>query len=172
LFIQAISFIFIAPKQVVLLKEVIRANRILNNQTEAEDIVQECFMKLWEHREKANATSPVGYFNKMVRNKCIDFLRKRKWDFVEFEPNQVIQKEHSELEHGELVDKVNKVIDSLPARCREVFTLSRFEDMSYKEIATTLNISPKTVENQISKALRVLAAGLSIILFLFFSNIV
>ncbi len=147
---------------------VIQANRIVPDQSEAEDIVQECLIKLWDHRAKANATSPVGYFKKMVRNKCIDYLRKQKWETVELQPNQVGQLDHSKLEQMELEAKINATIDSLPDRCREVFMLSRFEEMSYKEIAATLSISPKTVENQISKALKVLSASLTFTLILLF----
>ena len=147
---------------------VIQANRIVPNQSEAEDIVQECLIKLWDHRESANATSTVNYFKKMIRNKCIDFLRKKKWDTIQLEANLVGQEDHSNLEHMELEQKINATIDRLPARCREVFMLSRFEEMSYKEIAASLNISPKTVENQISKALKILSASLTFILILLF----
>ena len=61
---------------------------------------------------------------------------------------------------GELQAQIDQAIDSLPERCRIVFMLSRFDDMTYKEIAKTLDISEKTVENQIVKALKLLRAYL------------
>jgi RNA polymerase sigma-70 factor (ECF subfamily) len=61
-----------------------------------------------------------------------------------------------QMEADELQEQINQAIDGLPERCRMIFLLSRFEDMSYKEIAQKLDISVKTVENQISKALKVL----------------
>ena len=60
------------------------------------------------------------------------------------------------MEHSELEQLVDAAIDSLPEKCRLVFVLSRFEELTYNEIADQLGISPKTVENQISKALRIL----------------
>ena len=66
----------------------------------------------------------------------------------------------SDLQDEELKAVLHKAIDDLPERCRIVFTLSRFEEYSYQEIATELEISPKTVENQISKALKLLRIAL------------
>ena len=147
---------------------VIRANRIVKNQATAEDLVQDCLIKLWEQKDRLKAGSIEGYFASMVRNKSIDFLRKKKPKIIATDDVQIAVEDNSSLELAELSAKIDTTIDGLPERCREVFVLSRFEKMSYKEIAESLAISTKTVENHISKALKVLTAALSFILFLFF----
>jgi RNA polymerase sigma-70 factor (ECF subfamily) len=70
----------------------------------------------------------------------------------------------SMLLHSELSEQIHKVVDSLPPRCRAVFQLSRFEELSYQEIADEMGISIKTVEHQMGKALRVLREQLKIFL--------
>ena len=147
---------------------VIRANRIVQNQATAEDLVQDCLIKLWEQKDRLQAGSIEGYFATMVRNKSIDFLRKKKPKLIGTDAIQIAAEDNSSLELAELQAKIDRAIDSLPERCREVFVLSRFENMSYREIAESLVISPKTVENHISKALKVLTTALNFILFLFF----
>jgi RNA polymerase sigma-70 factor (ECF subfamily) len=69
---------------------------------------------------------------------------------------------------SELQDNVNKAIDSLPPKCRAIFQLSRYEELTYKEIAIKLDISVKTVENQMGRALRILRIKLRGYLSLFF----
>lgn len=150
---------------------VISANRLLNNQAEAEDVVQNCLIKLWDNRAQLKEGTIAGYFATMVRNRSIDSLRKKKPVLVEIDDVQLPTQDHSEMEHDELKSKVNAAIDSLPERCREVFVLSRFEKMKHKEIAESLNISTKTVENQITKALKVISSVLVNLLFLFFMNV-
>lgn len=149
---------------------VINANRILNNQAEAEDVVQDCLIKLWDNKNQLKEGTIGGYFATMVRNRCIDSLRKKKPVLVELDDVQLPTEDHSELEHSELKTKIDHAIDSLPGRCRQVFVLSRFEKMSHKEIAESLTISTKTVENQITKALKVISSALVMIVFLFFFN--
>jgi len=144
---------------------VINANRILNNQAEAEDVVQDCLIKLWNNRSQLKESTIEGYFATMVRNRCIDSIRKKKPVIVELAHVQLSVEDHSELEHTELQAKIDNAIDSLPGRCREVFVLSRFEKLSHKEIAESLTISPKTVENQITKALKAISSALLSILF-------
>jgi len=149
---------------------VISANRILNNQAEAEDVVQNCLIKLWDNRSQLKEGTIGGYFATMVRNRCLDSLRKKKPVLVELDDVQLTSDDHSQLEHDELKAKIDNAIDSLPERCREVFVLSRFEKMSHKEISESMAISPKTVENQITKALKVISSALTSILFLLFFN--
>lgn len=93
----------------------------------------------------------------MVRNRCIDQLRRQKGiDLVQpADADGVISDEEAEarsLHEAELWT----AIDSLPTRCRQIFLMSKRDGMTYRAIATTLNLSEKTVEHQISKALRVL----------------
>lgn len=147
---------------------VISANRILNDQAEAEDVVQNCLIKLWNNRNQLKEATIGGYFATMVRNRSIDILRKKKPVLVELDDVQLPTEDHSQMEHDELKTKIDSAIDSLPDRCREVFVLSRFEKMSHKEIAKSLTITTKTVENQITKALKVISSALIAILFFLF----
>lgn len=150
-------------------KFVLQAIRIVKEGPKAEDLVQDCFIKLWDKRaEIAFNDSALGYLHRMVRNKCIDYLRSLK-PTLEINSDSIqltSSKQTSDnLELEELQTKIDHAIDSLPERCRQIFVLSRFEEMSYKEIAAQLDISPKTVENQISKALKQLRNKLLSILF-------
>ena len=82
-------------------------------------------------------------------------------------PNNLVSGE-SEMLQSELQKNVTDAINSLPPKCRAIFQLSRFEDLTYKEIAAKLDISVKTVENQMGKALRVLRGKLRGYLTMFF----
>ena len=136
--------------------------RILKDRNTAEDIAQEVFFGLWKKRENLNITISVkAYLKRTAINKALNFIRDQKIKFDDKEEqlphltsNQSTTQQHLEAE--DLQKKIDEAIDSLPEKCRLVFTLSRFEEMSYKEIADHLDISIKTVENQISKALKVL----------------
>ena len=149
---------------------VISAHRILNDKSEAEDAVQDTLIKLWENRTQLKEDTIGAYFATMVRNRCIDILRKKKPIIIEIDDGQLPTEDHSQMEHEELKAKINATIDSLPDRCREVFVLSRFEKLSHKEISESMGISTKTVENQITKALKVISSTLISILFLLFFN--
>ena len=140
--------------------------RILKDGNTAEDIAQEVFFGLWKKRETLNITISVkAYLKRAAVNKSLNFIRDQKIKFDDKEEQLPILSSNQsttqqELEAEDLQKKIDEAIDSLPEKCRLVFTLSRFEEMSYKEIAEHLDISIKTVENQISKALKVLRTEL------------
>ncbi len=138
---------------------VIHATRIVKEQSIGEDLVQDCFIKFWEKRKEIDTPSLKNYFFKMVKNKSLDYLRVKRPITTEPAESDFHSEDHSKMEYEELSESINNIIDSLPERCRQVFVLSRFEEMTYKEIAKTLEISTKTVEHQVSKALRILGAG-------------
>jgi len=126
---------------------------------EAKEIVQEVFTNLWLKKSEISTDRSIkSYLYTSVRNRCLNFIRDHKkfrsqlldLDTAGFDMAYDVDVSGiSELEH-----KVEKAIDSLPEKCAEVFKLSRFEEMKYKEIGEKLNISKKTVEAQISKALK------------------
>ena len=125
----------------------------------AEDIVQEQFIYLWEKRNKIKITSSIElYLYKSVKNKSIDFL-KSSYAKINFENEDVVfNKEGSpnpaiEIEIKELTIIIEEAIKKLPERCYTIFTMSRNGGLSNKEIASQLEISTKTVENQITIAL-------------------
>ena len=126
----------------------------LQNAELAEDIVQECFIKLWERQ----AEHPKAFLFTAVRNACIDHLRKRKPIDATIEPadldGSITDEEAQERSFHEA--ELWTAVDALPDRCREILLLSKRDGLTYREIALRLGISEKTVEHQISKALKVL----------------
>ncbi len=140
--------------------------RIIPEPETAEDLAQEVFLELWRRRESLHiSTSLAAYLRRAAVNKALNHLRDRKasWSddaelpaLPDTQPNSQSQLETTELQH--LVDQY---IEQLPEKCRLVFILSRFESLSHAEIAEQLNISVKTVENQITKALRFLRQALA-----------
>ncbi|EJF52932.1 RNA polymerase sigma-70 factor [Saprospira grandis DSM 2844] len=142
--------------------------RMLQNKATAEDLSQEVFLKLWEKREKLNIRGPIGpYLRRMAVNEALGHLRKHKKYFIEDIEDQhdlaAAPTADAEAVYAEkeLKQALNKAIKSLPPRCRSVFVLSRFDGLSYKEIGESMNISVKTVENQMGKALKVMRKLLS-----------
>lgn len=142
-------------------KLVIHSYRIVYKNDVAEDIVQNCFIKLWEKRNEIRADVSLDfYLIRMVKNKSIDYLRKNKTRVLELDENINIENEEIETadskheKNAGLRPKIQEALDNLPERCRQVFMLSRYEKMTYKEISEELNISPKTVEAHIIRALK------------------
>ncbi|MFK7933222.1 MAG: RNA polymerase sigma factor [Saprospiraceae bacterium] len=141
--------------------------RIVREQATVEDLAQNVFIRFWEKRHSINITSSVGaYLNRMGVNEALAYLRKNKrYEIEELTPqtrianDTVVSSEQTYLQ-TELKEQVKQAIDKLPPRCRLVFQLSRYEELTYKEIAAKLEISVKTVENQMGKALKVLRAEL------------
>lgn len=144
---------------------VVTAYKMLNDNHKARDLVQDVFFRFWEKRETLNIQiSLKAYLRRAVVNRVLDDIRKRKrhiWDEQVVETQQMSENvtvlDH--LETNDLQQVIDQAIASLPERCRVVFSLSRFENMSHKEIAQGLSISTKTIESQITKALKVLRAA-------------
>ncbi len=151
---------------------VFQALRLLKNKESAEDIVQDCFIMLWNKKDTLKITGNIhAYLAKMVRNKSLDFLKKKRLETSELnESYQGSFNAEDTLETKDLQSQIDKTIDELPEKCRQVFVLNRFEDMSYKEIAEQLDISKKTVEAHISKALKSLRIGLKKFLIIIFKQ--
>jgi len=140
--------------------------RVLPDRVVAEDIVQEVFFEIWKKREtiKIN-TSLRSYLKRAAINKTLNHIRDQKFKFDDEEQAVMIPDTnvhaHRQMEAGELQDKINEAINNLPEKCRIIFGMSRYEELSYREIAEKLDISVKTVENQISKALRLMREALA-----------
>jgi RNA polymerase sigma-70 factor (ECF subfamily) len=148
------------------------ALRFVNDEQEAEDIVQNLFVALWEKRatQQGDLGAVGPYLRRAVRNRSLNYLRDRKripvddGDIPETLPAKDFADD--ELTQDELRNRIHSAIDALPERCRLVFVMSKLEDMSHKEIAGALEISPKTVENQMTRAYRFLREWLSLILLI------
>lgn len=131
----------------------------------AEDIGQEVFFEIWRRKDQLVInTSLKAYLRRSAVNRTLNYLRDRK---IKWEDDQELPMLEDDtpsitqlLEAEELQEHIDNAIDQLPEKCRIVFMLSRQEDLSYQEIADHLNISIKTVENQISKALKYLRVAL------------
>ena len=148
-----------------------RADRILRDPDAAEDVVQELFLSLWKRR----ATLPLmdnvrAYLLRSTRNRSLNYLRDQaripQGDGEMPDIATAANLASSELELEELKARVDAAIDSLPERCRLVYVLCRLEEMSHKEVAASLNISTKTVENQMRRAYAYLREYLSLVLLL------
>jgi RNA polymerase sigma-70 factor (ECF subfamily) len=146
---------------------------------DAENIVQDIFVMLWEKRDVLDIKVGLGpYLFTLVRNKCLDFLRHEKIgkEFAEeYEAKRIaLEQFNYSFSSDEDMEKIlAAAIHSLPERCREIFIKSRIEGKKYKEIAEKLKISINTVENQMSIALKKLRFILKdyLPLLLFFLNV-
>lgn len=153
------------------------AFRFLNNIPAAEDLVQDIFCTLWEKRAELQVESYEGYLRRAVYNRCINTIKKqRATTFTDLEEETLppVTSYHSTDQTillKETKTKVDVAINSLPTACRAIFILSRFENLSNKEIAQELDLSQKTVENQMTKALRILKGALLSLYFLLYLKI-
>lgn len=117
------------------------------------DVVQDCFVRLLECDEEPH--NQRAWLYTAVRNRCIDLLRRSKpVDVVVPEDLDGPITDDEAQQRSEREALLWAAIDELPERCREVFLLAKRDALSYHEIADRLNISEKTVEHHISKALK------------------
>jgi len=135
--------------------------KILNDSNATEDIVQDVLMEIWKKKEVINITTSLkAYLRRASINKALNYLRSKKFKFDDEDSIKETfistDNSHEKVEFDELSGVINKTIEGLPEKCRIIFSMSRFEQLSYAEIAGKLEISTKTVENQVSKALRIL----------------
>lgn len=143
------------------------ANSYIDDEDESKEIVQNVYYKLWKKRSDLELDLNLhSYLFKMVKNSCLDYFKHQK---VREDYQNFCATERKNINHlalldettnlyieNELLEKINKSVDKLPEACRNVFIKSRFEGLKHKEIALELNISTKTVENQLTKALKFL----------------
>lgn len=137
--------------------------KIVKNNDEAEDIVQEVFVRIWESRDKLDEYKLLNsYIFAIAYNNSIDLIRKRinSSKYLEHLRNSNIIQENSnpisEFEYNELSNQIERLIFNLPNRQKEVYQLHREKGLSYAEIAEQLGISKNTVENHMVKALKYL----------------
>jgi len=137
--------------------------KILKNKAEADDIVQEVFVKIWESRHKIeNYKLLNSYIFTIAYNNSIDLIRKRinNTKYLEHLKNSAVinvtPNVISQIEFNELNTQTEKLISNLPERQKQVYLLHREEGLTYPEIAEKLGISKNTVENHMVKALKYL----------------
>lgn len=137
------------------------ALRMLDDIDMAEDIAQEAFIKAWEQlKDGGEINNFKAWIYRCVRNACVDYLRKRKTTVVIDEYDDV-DVDENDIDTSNLDARIWQAIDELPERCREIFLMSKRDGLSIDEIASELNLSIKTVKNQLTKALSRLRESLS-----------
>lgn len=128
-----------------------------------EEIVQEMFSNVWAKADKIDIRTNVkSYLYGATRNACLNYLKHQKIE-RRYEEHEMLKPNYHDinfLELDELQIEIEKALDKLPEKCREIFVMSRYEEKKYKEIAEELGLSIKTVENQMSRALKVMRASL------------
>jgi len=139
---------------------------MLKDEDEAEEMVQQVFFKLWERSEHLSFSGPIAaYLYRAVHNESLNFIKHQKVKaghqlHVAYSMKNKSEQASPKMIRKELENKFREALNELPEQCRTVFQLSRFEDMKYKEIADKLDISVKTVENHMGKALKLLRTKL------------
>ncbi len=141
--------------------------RILPDEDTCQDLAQEVFVELWRKRSDLDIhTSLRAYLRRAAVNRAINHLKSNR-RFTFEEPHKMADTADTaerdisgKHEQDTLEEALHAAIDTLPEKCRVVFSLSRFEHMSHREISERLGISVKTIENQITKAMKILRQAL------------
>jgi RNA polymerase sigma-70 factor (family 1) len=137
------------------------AVRFVGDLETGKEIVQDLFVSLYENRKSILITTSLrSYLYQSVRNRCLNHLKHIQVDRKHLDNLKLKQESsedlHAAMEKTELECRIFQIVSDLPPRCREIFTKSRVNGMKNKEIAELLDISVRTVETQISNALKVL----------------
>ncbi len=149
------------------------ANGYLLNEENSKEVVQDVFLQLWDNRKKLAANTVINaYLFTLTRNRCIDLIRRERL-LLQFRTDK--QAEYDRLTEGfhalsdtildnifasELQEEIDQLINSLPEQCRKVFILSRSNGLKNREISDILNLSLKTVESHMTKALKTIRNSL------------
>lgn len=145
---------------------VVYASKYVSGMDVAREIVQDFFVKLYEKRNTLSIDVSVkSYLYRSVYNCCINYINQRN---IQNKHLKNIEQERidednleNEINSIELQYKISQIIEELPAKCKRIFKMNRLEGFKNDEIAANLNLSKRTVETQISKALRILRKKLS-----------
>ena len=144
-------------------------NKYVKDGEAVRDIIQDVFLKVWENRHTVDFTMPLhSYLLKLAHNQCMNHLQRLKTE-KKILQNVELQLLDMETQYDHLFDQIvadalaeqiEQVVERLPEQCRRIFRKSRYEGMSHQEIARDLNISVRTVETQIYRALKILKKAL------------
>lgn len=143
------------------------AYTILKDEAAGEEIVQNVLYKLWEKRERLDIKISIkAYLYKAVYHESLNYLKHQQIKAIHqtyamrYSENTTENTQRKVL-LSELEKRLGKALNELPQQCRTIFQMSRFEELKYHEIASSLGISIKTVENQMGKALKLLRRKLA-----------
>lgn len=140
---------------------------ILRDDADAEEMVQQVFFKLWDRAANLQISGSIAaYLYRAVHNECLNFIKhqnvKAKHQLhVAYRLREDERSAQTEYHDPALLKRITEALNNLPEQCRTIFQMSRFEDLKYREIAERLNLSVKTVENQMGKALKLMRARLT-----------
>ena len=136
------------------------AKTLIKDHDDAEEIVQDLFVRIWQDKEKLNIESSLnGYLFRSVHNKCMHFIEHSKVvdrhaEEMLYRQTEIQESPADILHYKELQSRIARILERLPERCGQIFYLSRFEGLKYTEIAEKLSVSVKTVESNMGKALK------------------
>lgn len=139
--------------------------RHLNDHQLAEDIVVDCFVKIWENRASLNITSSLSnYLITIVKNSSVDFIRKESSLFVDIEKatDSISEEDKNYIQDAGLLNELYKAINKMPEQRRQILKLAAFEGKTYPQIAEELNISINTVKTQMSRSYKFLKEELDV----------
>ena len=152
-----------------------KANSILQNRDVAQDVVQEIWINLWNQKEHIEISNFEAYIFRSVSYGCYKYLRDNKFNTSQLQIIDSLVLPSSEVENQHNLEATQNIIDQslneLSPRCQQIYKLSRLEDLTNEDIALKLGISKRSVENQVSIALKVIRrhlASLHIISFLYY----
>jgi len=160
------------------------ASRLIQDIPQAEELVSQCFIKLWERQQNFETAENIKAFLYITcRNSCLKHLRdlKRKTADQQLYLSQLEESEETvlyEIIDTEIISIIAREIEDLPDRCREIFSLLYFEQKKTSEVALLLNINVQTVRNQKIRAIELLKtklikkglSGMHLLAFLLFVN--
>ena len=139
--------------------------KYVKNEETARDIIQDIFLKVWENRQNVDFSIPIhSYLLKIAHNCCMNYLEHLKIenDYLHDAAVQLLEMEtqydhlFNQIVADDLEERIDKVVEQFPEQCRLIFRQSRYEGKSHLQIARELNISVRTVETQIYRALKIL----------------
>jgi RNA polymerase sigma-70 factor (ECF subfamily) len=140
-------------------------SKYINEKSVIEDLVIDCFAKIWENRQSLNIKSSFqNYLVTMVKNSAISYLRKHQFQISDVEniSNLLIEDETDPLEDSDILNKLHDAINRLPEQRRIILRKAAFDDKSYAEIAEELHITVNTVKTQMARSYRFLRSELNV----------
>jgi RNA polymerase sigma-70 factor (ECF subfamily) len=134
------------------------ATYLMRSEQNAQEVVNDVFLNIWDKRDVLILDDSLkSYLFQSTKNRSINHLKKNNRSFLQIEDEEQISISPdvlSQMEEKDNEDRLFILINQLPPKCRQVFSMSRLDDLSYREISELMEISTKTVENQMTKALK------------------
>ena len=140
------------------------AVRFTEDLVEAEDVVQEAFVRFWEmYRDRLTVENARPLLYRMVRNMCVDRARAKRWSTVDAEvmADQLVYYFQPESEGDSKIDLLMEAVRNLPEKCQQVLVALCFNEKKYKEVAEDMQVSVNTVKTQLVRALKLLREELN-----------